>query len=548
MESALFELGFVFTIAAILGIIGARFKQPPILGYIITGLVLIPIVDQIEVSNVMSIFSTIGIAALLFLIGLELNIREVKEVGRTALIVGIAQIIITLVLGFGVLRVLLKFSITEATIVATALTFSSTIVVVKLLGEKKETNSLHGRIAIGMLIVQDLFAVIALLMLNFIVGSTNQVNANILLEIVKIIGTGLLLLAIAIVVGRLIERLIEHVGKSTELLLVTTIAWFLMFAYITKIFGFSIEVGAFIAGIVLSGSPLSAEIVAKIKPLRDFFIMIFFINLGMHLQLTNIGNNIGIIILLSLMVFLFNPIISMSILGSLGFHRRVSFLTGISLSQISEFSIILINTGVVLGQLDQRILTIITGVAIITLTGSSYLIKGGNRLYYYMSDFLKVFESKRSVSSSLQNSKSQEEVILLGAHRMGRGLLEISKQHQFSMLAIDYDPVVIRTLSEQGLKAIYGDIADPELFDLYDSNSLKVIISTVPGFDENIILLGRIKEFTQKPLIIVRAGSDEEAAELKTLGADYVLVPEYIAGQTIVKILIENGIVKKKES
>jgi len=548
MESALFELGFVFTIAAIFGMIGARFKQPPILGYIITGLVLIPFVGQIEVTNVLSIFSSLGIVALLFLLGLELNISEVKEVGKTALVVGITQTIITLVLGFGVLRVLLKFSIAEATIIATALTFSSTIVVVKLLGEKKETNSLHGRIAIGMLIIQDLFAVITLIVLNFIAGSTNQVNGNIVAEIIKIIGTGLLLIGIAVVVGRLIERSIEHVGKSTELLLIITIAWFLMFAYTTKLFGFSIEVGAFLAGIVLSSSPLSAEIVAKIKPLRDFFIMIFFVNLGMNLQLTNIGSNIGVIVLISLMVFLFNPIISMSILGSLGFHRRISFLTAISLSQISEFSIILINTGVVLGQIDQRILTIITGVAIITLTGSSYLIKGSNRLYDFMSDFLKVFERKRNVSSSLQNNKSQEEVILLGAHRMGRSILELAKQHQFNMIAIDYDPVIIRTLNQEGLKAIYGDIADPELFDSYDSNSLKAIISTVPGFDENIIFLGKIKEFTPKPLIIVRAGSDEEATELKLLGADYVLVPEYIAGQTIVKILIENGIVKKKAS
>jgi len=548
MESALFELGFVFTIAAIFGMIGARFKQPPILGYIITGLVLIPFVGQIEVTNVLSTFSSLGIVALLFLLGLELNISEVKEVGKTALVVGITQTIITLVLGFGVLRVLLKFSIAEATIIATALTFSSTIVVVKLLGEKKETNSLHGRIAIGMLIIQDLFAVITLIVLNFIAGSTNQVNGNIVAEIIKIIGTGLLLIGIAVVVGRLIERSIEHVGKSTELLLIITIAWFLMFAYTTKLFGFSIEVGAFLAGIVLSSSPLSAEIVAKIKPLRDFFIMIFFVNLGMNLQLTNIGSNIGVIVLISLMVFLFNPIISMSILGSLGFHRRISFLTAISLSQISEFSIILINTGVVLGQIDQRILTIITGVAIITLTGSSYLIKGSNRLYDFMSDFLKVFERKRNVSSSLQNNKSQEEVILLGAHRMGRSILELAKQHQFNMIAIDYDPVIIRTLNQEGLKAIYGDIADPELFDSYDSNSLKAIISTVPGFDENIIFLGKIKEFTPKPLIIVRAGSDEEATELKLLGADYVLVPEYIAGQTIVKILIENGIVKKKAS
>jgi len=169
-------------------------------------------------------------------------------------------------------------------------------------------------------------------------------------------------------------------------------------------------------------------------------------------------------------------------------------------------------------------------------------------LYDFMSDFLKVFERKRNVSSSLQNNKSQEEVILLGAHRMGRSILELAKQHQFNMIAIDYDPVIIRTLNQEGLKAIYGDIADPELFDSYDSNSLKAIISTVPGFDENIIFLGKIKEFTPKPLIIVRAGSDEEATELKLLGADYVLVPEYIAGQTIVKILIENGIVKKKAS
>jgi Trk K+ transport system NAD-binding subunit len=171
------------------------------------------------------------------------------------------------------------------------------------------------------------------------------------------------------------------------------------------------------------------------------------------------------------------------------------------------------------------------------------LIKGGNKLYLAFSDILRIFE-RTQTRNSTEVQKLDETAILIGAHRMGKGLIELAQNHQLKLLAIDYDPVVVRNLQSKGVRCIYGDISDPELLDTYNPENLKVLISTVPGFDENIILLGKLKELGRKPFTIVRAGSAEEARQLEKLGADYVLVPEYIAGDAIINLLKENEIIK----
>ncbi|MCA9392091.1 cation:proton antiporter [candidate division WWE3 bacterium] len=542
MEITLLEFGLVLILASVLGMLARAFKQPTILGYILAGMLVHLFIFTSATGDLLEVFAKLGIAFLLFLLGVELNVKEVKEVGPAALATGVGQVLITATVGFALGRIVFGFEMVEAVYVAIALTFSSTIVIVKLLGEKGDLTSLYGRISVGLLVVQDLIAVIALIVLNSLSGTG---GGNLAGELLVIVITGLLLIVFALVVGRIIESLLEHMGNSTELILLTVIAWALVFAFLTQAVGFSLEVGAFIAGIVLSTSPLSVEITAKIKPLRDFFIIIFFIVLGMGLSVNGMVNNIVPIVVLSLFVLFGNPIILLSIMGSMGYHRRISFLTGLTVSQISEFSLIIVTTGVVLGQISPEILSIVTGVAIITLLVSSYFISHGDSLYLMLAGALKVFERSSLKRDKTSAASTQISVLVIGAHRMGGKIVDACKDADIPVVVVDYDPRTVRLLQQKGIEAVYGDLSDPELLDGFEIDKVKAVVSTVPTYEDNLMLLTKTGR-NKRQIVIVRADSDAQAQELRDRGASYVLIPERVAGDKIVRILKEDGVLESK--
>lgn len=542
MESILFEFGVILILAAVLGLIAQAFKQPTIFGYIVAGMIVnIVLVDHFT-GELLELFAKLGIAFLLFMLGVELNIKEVKEVGPAALATGVGQVLITFSLGFSIAKFLFGMVTVEAVYVAIALTFSSTIVIVKLLGEKGDLNALYGRISVGLLIVQDIIAVLAIIILNSLVGTGGQ--QNIIVEIGTTIMIGALLIGLALIIGRGLELMLEHVGKSTEILLLAVLSWSLIFAFLAQSVGFSLEAGAFLAGLVLSSSPLSAEIAAKVKPLRDFFIIIFFIVLGVGLSPSGITNNILIILMLSAFVLIGNPIILLSIMGRMGYHRHVSFLAGLTVSQISEFSLIIVSMGFALNQISGDILSIVTGIAIITLIISSYLITHGDRLYTKLSEPLRFFQ-KAELTHHHQMADTefaQDGAVVIGAHRMGGEVIQELKRRKVNVIAIDYDPITVAELKRKRITAIYGDLGDPELLDQFNDPNIKVIVSTVPTYEDNLLMLAKISEFGHTPVVIVRGETKDQARELKKLGAAYVLIPEEIAGEKINDILIHNDI------
>ncbi len=542
MESFILELGLVLAISAILGLISKKLKQPVILGFILAGFLASLFLAEGGTSDILELLAKLGIAFLLFLLGVELDIKEVKEVGPTAMATGIGQVVITFAVGFLLSHFVFGFAVIESAYISIALTFSSTIVIIKLLGEKGDLNSLYGRISVGLLIVQDLIAVIALIALNSMAGTG---GGNIITEILRIVFVGGLLVALAVIVGKILEIILNKVGKSTELLLLFVSAWALMFSFLAKYVGFSIEVGAFLAGIVLATSPLSAEISAKVKPLRDFFIIIFFVVLGMGLTLDGVVQNIPQILLLSIFVLIGNPLILLSIMGVMGYHRRISFLTGLTVSQISEFSLIIVATGVALGQVGDETLSIVTGVAIITLIGSSYFISHGDVIYEKLKNPLNAFQRKSLVKHHHELQLANDKVIIIGAHRMGSRLVEALAKRNVDMLVIDYDPKTVSMMLSRGIDAVYGDLADLELVTELDQPEVKLIVSTVPRYEDNLLLLSKIDEFVNKPSIIVRAENNKEAAELKEHGADIVLVPEKIAGDKIVELILNDEFIEE---
>ncbi len=391
MEGLFFEIGAVIVIAAIFSLIVYRFKQPLILGYILTGIIVGPGVLAIAHSqSFFDVLSQVGVAFLLFTVGLGLNWRSFKDVGGIALATGVGQVLFTSIIGFGV-GLALNFSVVASAYLSVAFAFSSTIIIVKMLMDKEDIDTLYGRISVGFLLVQDFIAMLILLGLSSVTH-----GATISEAFVSVVVKAVVLVPVFWLIStKLLPPLLRYVAKSQEVLFIFAIAWCFLVAGILVWFGFGIETGALIAGITLSGSVFQREINARIRPLRDFFLIIFFIVLGTHLGIANLSTLLLPIIVFSLFVLICNPLIVMLIMRMLGYHPRTGLMAGTTVAQISEFSFILIATGIAAGHITGDLLTIATAVGLITIAVSSFLIHRNEQIYERFSVLFKWMEPRR---------------------------------------------------------------------------------------------------------------------------------------------------------
>jgi Kef-type K+ transport system membrane component KefB len=553
MDVALFNFGLIILLAGGIATLVGLLRQPPLLGYIVAGIVVSVFNIGGNIGETLTIFSHLGVAFLLFMIGIELKVTEIREIGVSAFLIGVGQVLFTSVLGGMLGYFLFNYSLIESAYVGIALSFSSTVIIIKLLGEKGDLKALYGRLAVGALIVQDIVAIIALIVLNSI-GRVQETGGaeNMTFKFFELLIVAILLITLITLMARILVTVLNFVISSAEVLLLVMIAWALFCASLSQKLGFSLEVGAFLAGLSLATSSLNIEIAAKIKPLRDFFIVMFFLVLGSSISLSGFGENISQIGYFSIFILLGNPVVLLIIMGMMGYHRRISFLTGLTVSQISEFSLIMLSTGVSLGHIRPGILTMATGVGAVTLISSSYFINHGEKLYAILGRFLKIFQRKTVNSLVYKPSHKKMSVLLIGAHRMGKNILAEYTRKGIGVLVIDSDPELVIQLFDKKVNAIYGDVSDPELLNEIDISETKVIISTIPNLEDNLFLLDQVKRiFRRRPLIIVRAYNDDQAKLLKSKGANYALVPESVTGEAVVSILNNHGdlaALSKKES
>ena len=370
MSNPFIQFGLIILVVLGVSFVMRILKQPLIIGYILSGILVGPsALNLFNGSETIVTFSEMGIAFLLFIVGLHLSPKVIKEVGKISLVTGIGQIVFTSLIGY-VIGIALGFSWIVALYIAVALTFSSTIIIMKLLSDKDALEKLYGKVSIGFLLVQDLVAIIILIIISSIASGSGA--SEILLSTVL---KGSLFLAILIPISiYVLPRLGDFFAKSQEFLFLFSIAWGFSLSLLFLYAGFSIEVGALIAGIMLSMSPYSYEISAKLKPLRDFFIISFFIVLGSQMILGDISNLIVPAIVFSLFILVGNPIIVMILMGMFGYSKKTGFMAGLTVAQISEFSLILIMLGVKTGSLSQQILSFVTMIGLLTIAGSTYMI------------------------------------------------------------------------------------------------------------------------------------------------------------------------------
>jgi len=526
----------VIIIAVAVGWIMRLLRQPLVIGYILTGIIVSPyFLNIVSSTEAIATFAHIGIAFLLFVVGLNLNPRIIKDVGKVSLITGVGQVIFTSVIGFFIGR-LLGFSTIVSMYIAIALTFSSTIIIMKLLSDKGDLETLYGRIAIGFLIVQDLIVILILMVIASIPAGISF-TALIFGTILKGFGLLVLLFLIGIYILPLITKAI---AKSQELLLLFSIGWCLALASFFYYLGFSMEIGALLAGVTLAMSPYRYEISSKMKPLRDFFIILFFILLGSQMVFANISQYIIPILIFSAFILIGNPLIVMVLMGLLGYTKRNSFLAGLTVAQISEFSLILIALGVSVGHLTNEILSFVTIIGLITIAGSTYMIIYASKIYPYLSKYLGIFERKgKKVDEHRYHKDEIYDIVLFGYNRIGYSIVKTVQKMKKSLLIVDFNPDVIKRLIARKVPCIYGDVADSEILGRLGLDKAEMVISTVPEEQDNLLLIKKTKDVNKKALIFVTANQVDEALTLYDAGADYVILPHLLGGDHV-SILLED--------
>ena len=534
MEQVFIQLALILSVAFVVSYIARAFRQPIIIGYIIAGMIISPFIIQAGISQeIIYLFSQFGIAFLLFIVGLHLNPKIIKEIGISSLVVGLSQIILTFGFGFLISFYLLGFGGVASAYGGIALAFSSTIIIMKLLSDKRQLDSLYGKLSIGILIIQDLVAVAVLM---FISSMSNGASFSSFAIRGLLSGTGLILLLFFIGYFAL-PRITKNIAKSQELLFLFSICWCFVIAALFSYLGFSIEIGALIAGVVLSISPYSTEISSKVRSLRDFFLIIFFIILGLNIQVSNITSIIPEAIILSVFVLLFKPIILMTLLAFFGYTKRTNFLTGTTLAQISEFSLIVLALGVTMGHIGDNILSILILTGVITMTLSTYMIIFSNKFYSVMEKFIFMFERKRT--KKLRREKIKYSAILFGYNRIGFGILKSLKMIKKKYLVVDFDPDTIETLTKFRIPCLYGDAFDSEFLEELELDKIELAVSTIPDFETNLLLIEEIRNVNPDAIVIVRAHQINEALDLYKKGASYVLTPHFLGGEYVSKMIKE---------
>lgn len=536
MDNIFGQLGSVLLISSFLGFLAHKIKLPLVVAYLTSGVIL-SASNLFNINNSL-IFDTLpelGIAFVLFLIGMELDLREIKSLGAPIIVSALGQIAVSTLLGFFLARSF-GFAETESVYLGLGLAFSSTVVVIKMLLEKRDIASLYGKLSIGILLVEDVIAVAALMVLS--VGSSAlglgfQESLPVFALIAKMLGLFILTFVLSKFV---LEKVFDAVAKSVELLFFTAITWCFVFTFLAVASGFSLVIGAFLAGVALATSPYHLQIQGKIKPLRDFFLTFFFVYLGTQVNVADIIAAWPAVVVFTVFAILAKPLIYAGILGLFGFKKHTLFQTSLNLSQISEFSLIVLLIGIKFGLASHTALSVMAAVAVSSIIISSILISKSKRIFKWFSPIFNLFERKNAVHAIEAKIEDgfEDHIIIIGAHRVGAPIVKYLTKTKIPFVVMDFNPKIVKKLREDGINVIYGDIGDPEILDSLQIEKAKLIISTASDMGDNGLLLEECIRRKTKAVIVVRAEEIDHGKALKEMGAHYIMMPEKVSGAYIV--------------
>jgi Kef-type K+ transport system membrane component KefB len=534
MESSIFvDISIILAIAIGVAFLVQLMRQPLIISYIITGIISGPLFLNLINSNqeFFDSFAEFGVILLLFLVGLSLNIDFLRKIGKVAAITGMGQVIFTSFIGF-MLLLALGFRQGAAIYLAISITFSSTIIIMKMLTDKREQRTVYGRYTIGLMLVQDIIAIIIMILLPSL-GSGESIAASLLMLFVKVI----VLLSLVYFLSRiLLPALLEKVAQSAEFLLIFTLAWCFAIAGLAGWAGISLEVGAILAGLSLGSSVYRTEISSRIKPLRDFFIALFFIILGSQMNVSNFFMTLVPSLILSLFVLVGNPLILYFLFRRLKFTRKTSFLAGLTAAQVSEFGFVFLFVAFHMGYVNSDIISVFTIVALVTIFVSSYLITYNNKIFKFISPWLtKAFGKDKHHAAQIE--EDSYEVLVFGYHRLGWKICDALKEMGITFAVVDFDPMAVKKMAQRNIPYFFGDVTEIDFLNELPIREAKLIISTLPRADDQIVLIKHIRLKNDKTLIIANLAHSRFLDDMYTAGADYIMMPHLLSGQWMANLI-----------
>lgn len=527
------EFTLLLSLSALMGYAALKLRQPLILSFIVVGIIAGPsALGWITAHSELEVLASFGVTLLLFIVGLKLDMELIRSYGKVAFIAGLGQIAFTTIAG-GLLGLSLGIPLAQSLFIAFALTFSSTIIIIKVLSDKFEIDSLYGRIALGVLIVQDIVVVIAIIVLSSLSMQTDMqqsLSGQLFWLLVK--GAGFLGV-IALITRYALEDIVDHLAKSRELLILFAIAWAALLAMAGDLLGFGKEIGGFLAGLSLGSTFYRDAIASRLETLRNLLLLFFFLNLGASLQLAEMQSGWPAVLVFSLFVLLIKPLIVMLMMGRLRFRARTGFLTGITMGQVSEFSLILASLGVTLGYIDMHYASLITFVGVVTITLSTYMMKYDNVLYEWLAPHQKIFEreTNRLEDAAPINLNQTIDTIVYGFGRHGEYVAKVLEDNGMHVLGIDFDPYRVKHCRQRKRQVRYGDAEDSEFVKSLPLDKVKLVVSTFPHIEANRTLVSSLREAGYQGKIALSVFHEHDIALFKKLKPDLLLIPYQDAAQ-----------------
>lgn len=519
------QIALVLLVCVGLGLVAIRLHLPLLVGLLFAGVLVGPqVLGLVEATGEIELLGEIGISLLLFVVGLKLDPRLVRRLGPVVLVAGSVQVVVTVAIaaaiatGFGM-------GVVPSLYVAAGMAFSSTVVVVKLLTDRGQIEQLHGRIALGVLIVQDIVVVALMVVLaSFDPDSAVRLGAQLVHTAVR----GLALVAGVALLARVVLPAALHlVARRAELLVLATVTWAVGLAAIAVVLGFSAEVGAFVAGVALASSVYRDAITGRLATLRDFLLVFFFIDLGTRLRFEG-ADDLGLIVALSVFVLVGKPLLIAAISTLVGFQSRVGARAGLTLAQVSEFSLILAALGVSLGHIEGRAAGVVAAVALVTITASTLISDRAQWLVPLLARVFRGVERRYPRQEVEEPGTLRPTVLVLGLGRLGRQVAAELARDGEQVLAVDFDP---RRVEEAHLEVpvMYGDLDDPELASQLPLERARWVVSAARDPEANRTLVTELRRHGYRGRIAVAVEHVHEGSVLEQAGADVVVPTFHVA-------------------
>ncbi|MFB6203882.1 MAG: cation:proton antiporter [Candidatus Nanohaloarchaea archaeon] len=521
--------------ATVLGIIARKTNQPTVTAYIATGMILGPVgLDAVVETEFTSLLSHLGLGFLLFLIGLEIDLEEISEIKRPALIITVFQSLVLTGLGYIVAR-FAGFAMMESLLIGAAVSFSSTAVVVKLLAEKDEIATPPGKLNVGVLLLQDVIVVLLLAVLSS--SSSN------LMKLAISMGQSLLLIGLIGVISfgssRLfLPKIIKDVSENKHAFFIHGLAHAFTFITMANWLGVSMEIGAFMAGLSFAQIPYSSELLERVRPLTDFFIAIFFITIGLGLQPSQIAGMFVPALAAAVVMVIGKFATFFTIVDRLKFTPETSFKTSINMTQVSEFALILGSLGVQKGLLGGGAVGFLSIMAVASIAMSSYLITFSQQIYDEIEHILAVLESEEK--QDVEFEPLEDHAVIIGYDEMSKEAISLLKRHYDQLVIVDKDPEKARKLEQSPYEYIYGDFKHGEIRKAAGISKADFVLSVTP---DEIVNKEALEEVDEDATVFVEAIRLDHAAEFYDLGAHYVIQKKILTGERVseyVKIYLED--------